>query len=804
MIRKTAAVDGWIPGLAVALALLGWGVVARAPGGQPAEELSREERSRLEKEAAKLNGQMMARYRRGQLAEATQLLKKSLVVYRRLYPAKRYPDGHPHLVLALNNLGFLLQARGEYGQAETFFRDALAMRQKLYPADRFPQGHPNLAVSLNNLGALLQARGEYVQARPILHAALAMSRKLSPTARFPQGHPNLAVSLSNVGYLFQDRGENDQARPFLHAALAMRQDLVRLFAEAQAEAEALNYLATLPDTRGAFLSVTAHLTSTPPGDYYPVLWAGKAALARVLERRQRLLHGVTDPALRKRVADLLDLRSQLARLLLAPAPDKGAEQRAAHLQELTERKEKLEKGLARRLSQLAEKQPLYTDLVQALPRRAAFIDLLLYGHREKGPKARFKLHYVAFILRKGHPVRRVELGAAAPIEIALAEWRQNIEAERDSKDRRPSPAACKLRQLVWDPLARHLPDKLEAVYLCPDDPLSALPWAALPGRRPGTVLLEDHAIALVPHGPFLLEQLTRPAPTTGRAGVLLALGGVRYDGDADRADRGGPAVRWRPLRATAKERRQVADLARRLHRPPKVIECGGGAASIDRLLADLPKARWAHLATHGFFAAPRSDIRQQLYVERDFLRGVGAERRGAAARNPLTQSGLVLAGANRPQQGTASDNGILTGEAIAGLDLSGLELAVLSACETGLGEAQSGEGVFGLQRAFHLAGTRNVVASLWQVDDQATCAPMALFYRFLWEQGQEPLQALRSAQLALYRHPRDIPALARTRGQDFTKTVKRVSRPTTNRKGSPTGRSPVKHWAAFVLSGAGR
>jgi CHAT domain-containing protein len=168
------------------------------------------------------------------------------------------------------------------------------------------------------------------------------------------------------------------------------------------------------------------------------------------------------------------------------------------------------------------------------------------------------------------------------------------------------------------------------------------------------------------------------------------------------------------------------------------------------------------------------------------------------------QTGLVLAGANRPPGPDVlrDDRGILTGEAIAGLDLRRLDLAVLSACDTGLGEAAAGEGVYGLQRAFHLGGCRNVVASLWKVDDQATAALMALFYRNLWAKGEPPLQALRHAQLALLHHPEEVPLLANERGSPFDNVVQRVEAPAPPTERQAT--TPAKHWAAFVLSGLGR
>src|SRR5262249_5076682 len=133
-------------------------------------------------------------------------------------------------------------------------------------------------------------------------------------------------------------------------------------------------------------------------------------------------------------------------------------------------------------------------------------------------------HYTAFVLRQGAQVVRVELGEAEPIEKALADWRKDIANGLDSK------AAAELREHLWDKLTKHLPDKAgSTIYLCPDAALSALPWGALPGREKGTILLEDHALALVPHGPALLEQLRQRARDGPTAGALLSLGGPHYD-----------------------------------------------------------------------------------------------------------------------------------------------------------------------------------------------------------------------------------------------------------------------------------
>ena len=443
--------------------------------------------------------------------------------------------------------------------------------------------------------------------------------------------------------------------------------------------------------------------------------------------------------------------------------------------------------------------PPFTDLADHLPDRAIFIDL--YRYWDWNPKTRQwdDVHYAAFVLRRGRSVRRVELGEGASIEKDLKEW------VRDIGKGFASDAAGRLRKSVWEPITKALGDDVDTVYICPDGDLAAMPWSALPGQKAGRVLLEDYAFATVPSGLFLLEQLTRPTPAERDPGVLLAVGGVHYDRDGTPADKAGKP--WPFLTATDKERAAVAAQAGKLFHASEIIDRTGTDADVAHLLKDMPKARSAHLATHGFFAAKDTQEREHLFRPDDFAFGITPlggrlDRRGAAARNPLTQSALVLAGANQP---TDADTGLLTGEAIAGLDLDKMDLAVLSACQTGLGEQYNGEGVFGLQRAFHIAGAKNVVASLWSVDDDATAALMNLFYYHLWEKNEPPLEALHHAQLELYRNPRALSGLAKGRGAaDWDDAVKVVTKPTSDPKAAPQHPAAVRDWAAFVLSGAGR
>src|SRR5262249_40251020 len=152
--------------------------------------------------------------------------------------------------------------------------------------------------------------------------------------------------------------------------------------------------------------------------------------------------------------------------------------------------------------------------------------------------------------------------------------------------------AAALRRLVWEPLTKYLPKDTRTVYLAPDGNLARFSFAALPGRKPSTILLEELTIAYVPHGPFLLERLVYPPQFPDGPGDALLVGGVRY---APANAKGGAP--WQNLKATAQE---VGDL-KGLAAGRKTLTLSGLDASTGRLQQELPKVRYAHLATHGFF-----------------------------------------------------------------------------------------------------------------------------------------------------------------------------------------------------------
>jgi CHAT domain-containing protein len=348
------------------------------------------------------------------------------------------------------------------------------------------------------------------------------------------------------------------------------------------------------------------------------------------------------------------------------------------------------------------------------------------------------------------------LGSAAAIERALEAWRGQIQ-----KGGAGIETGQKVATLIWEPLRPHL-NGVQTMLVAPDGDLAFLPWVALPDREPGSFLLERYAIAAVGSGRELV-QLARRRRDIAPAG-LLAVGGVDYGhGEAAAkvpvmASRSAPLTRgelqFGALPTSAEEVEAIVRLFRQ-HFHGQVEILNGPHATKDRVRAALLGKRYLHLATHGYFAPPEQKSMMTPDDDPTGLRAFeGMGRREVSGWYPGLLSGVFCAGVNDPHTdpGTGVIDlgaGVMTAEEVAGLDLKGTELVVLSACETGLGRVAGGEGVLGLQRAFQIAGARTVVASLWRMDDTATRKLMGLFYTNLWKKHLPAAEALRQAQLTM-------------------------------------------------------
>ena len=638
----------------------------------------------------------------------------------------------------------------------------------------------------------------------------------------------------------QDRGDHESSELFAREMLERSLRLEGRIMPSLPESQALGMQDS--EARDLLLAALRPRSEEACARAYPVVWRTRARATRTLIENRRLVE--EDEEAGRILESLRQTRRRLSQITSWHAAPGQSEARRRQLAELNGAKEYLERELARVSDSHRRRHPVeevqVVDLATHLPPGCAVVDIIQtwpfspLAERFRAGDSGSKPVYDAFVLRgreapPGYSANWVELGPAESINVDIEPFRAALKrGYAPAGDGSGSPGH-RLRTLLWEGLEPHL-EGCHTVIIIPDRHLARVPWSALPGSRPGTYLLDNYAIGTATHGQGIFDLLTRPEGPSADVGLIL-LGGVDYDqATAWVSTRGAPRAEEAPTRVPslpavdpgqwprwpwlASSREEVEALRELWDGAGPMIVLEGRGASKPRLVDAMPRGRYIHLATHGFFADPRyhsalwHDPRSEwLFGQPPVPGGPIRIPRGSTVtgRNPLLLSGLVLAGANRPPEPDdhgvpTGDHGILTAEEIVDLDLSHADLVVLSACETSLGEVAGGEGVFGLQRAFHLAGARTVVASLWSVEDAATRALMIEFYRNLWARKLGKLEALRQAQLAMLR--RDDPEGHESRGPGEAVKVDPNSiehaqrRP---REGGP--RVSPATWAAFVLSG---
>lgn len=642
---------------------------------------------------------------------------------------------HSDVALSLNNLAECYSSQKNYVKASECYQRAIAIFEKNLGPD-----HPSFAAGLNNLGQMYREMGDYAKAEPLYLRALDIRVR-----GFGDDHPYLINNITGLSSLYLAMGRLDQSVLFAKRVNDLIERDFQRNLISGSEQRKLLYL----KTTAANTDLTVSLSVGDAPDKAAAVSAGLAVVLRrkgraldVMSRNIEVLRERATPEDRALLNDLATAQSELANLLLrAPDPKKTAEYRE-QVTKLESRVDQLQGDIGRRSARFqASFQPVTLEAVQqAVPASAALVEYVVFRPFDAKRNKFMPAHYAAFVLTRTGAPSVVDLGETGPIHAAVEALRKSFtiadaEAGRDNR-----PLARALDELVMAPVRKLLGDRTE-VLLSPDGVLNLVPFAALVDEH-NRYLVERYRITYLSSGRDLLRK-----SLPGRASTPLVFADPDFGLDTGTAvNRPGilEGVTISRIPATGDE----AAAIRRIFPEVKVRL---RAEATETALKQVRGPRILHVATHGFFFGEEKVTGEA--GTRNIVHGLANDNLSANGfTTPLVKSGLVMAGVNAAKEGS-DDDGLLTALEAAGLDLFGTELVVLSACDSGVGEIRTGDGVYGLRRALVLAGSESQIISLWPVSDRSTKELMADFYTRL-KAGAGRGEALRSVQLKMLGTPK--------------------------------------------------
>ncbi len=722
----------------------------------------------------------------GDFGGARLLQLQALEVYRRVLPAghslvltgtenlavtevhmKEFASAREHLELVLKgreatltpddpglqsvrmNLSVALSELGEHARARELLEQALAARTRMLGADS--QQVQDLRL---NLAQVIELQGDH-------DGALALREQaLSGLARIlPDDSPDVQSARQALIYDCLRAKRSERAQELLHALV----EALRRSWDTAALSAAPREVGARVERDLPLLDCVLSCAAQPGPAQAQAAAVGFECVETLrcadLVSSALLSVSARDENLRARRARLTQASEQLAQGLRRSAPEN-------ELQELTRERDAAQSAWVELIAARPEagaflKRPALADLAAALGKDRALVCFWRYHLEGAGA------HMNAFVLRGGGQLASIDLGPVEPVRQAIEDWRAQLSvplergrplAQQADAEQGARASGERLRALVFDPLRAALGDARTLVFVL-DDWLHAVPLDALPFEN--GLLGERYAMQLRASA----RELVWPVREPPASGDLLALGGASFnsrpqdptaplEASATRPDepqiaagprppelRGsGMELGFGPLSHSSEEVRSLGELYTEVFgRQAVVLE--KRAASRPELEQRASSTRFLHVATHAWYA-PES-------VPSSGDANTGGQSELVRGLSPMLLCGLALAGANLPPDQLGKVSGVVTAEEIASWDLSGCELAVLSACQTHVGVQRAGQGLASLQKALQLAGARSVITSLWRVPDEATKELMLDFYRRFWVQKKPKDRALWEAKMAI-------------------------------------------------------
>jgi CHAT domain-containing protein/Tfp pilus assembly protein PilF len=671
-------------------------------------------------------------------AEAEPLLRRALQIQE-----KAFKPNHPDIAASLDGLGKICFAQKRYDEALTLFHRALSISEKVFGPE-----HVDDASCLQDIALVYLKQGRYDEAGRAYERALAINRRV-----LNDDHPLMARCLeasSNYKFVIGDyRGALSDAS----SAYKKRRRSFIANCQVLSEADALRFSQKMRSSADKCLTDVFSTTSRDPAlidSACDIVLATKGEVSDEMFARRKSLVSTRDSKTLKTWAAYLQARRELSKVYIEEIRKirtVGFENSFVSLYRIADSLESEVALQSADFRRIRARQDVTTSMIASLvPKNAVLVEYMKYNHLDIQAGSRVPHYLVAVIEPKGVTLLR-DIGPASPIDSVTSLYTKHfrsVAAKWPDLDKSVMSEAENILGYLYRKIFQPLQDLVknyELVLISPDGALNLVSFGSLKNTD-GKYLIEQYRIHYLSAARDLLR--LKEKGTLGNG--VLALGDPDFDATPSQRQQAlyipSTAGRFSRNRIDEESLSSESDA----HREPKVAPLPytrreierlthlwetlgsgpvdvllGPAASEERFKRDAPGKHTIHLATHGFFNLDHVD--DQLPEEES----VGS----SPLRNPLLLSGLLLAGANL--QGIDSsvegnDEGFLTADEVAGMDLEGTQWVVLSACETGLGEIETGEGIYGLRRAFQMAGARTVISSLWQVPDKETSKMMENLY----------------------------------------------------------------------------
>lgn len=646
----------------------------------------------------------------GRYTEALDLHKRCVKIKERVYGAQ-----HPYTAWSYANIAGAYLRQGEYDKAIEYASlaiDCLHMAKLDNSMDVTP--------ALHVLGEAYMKQGKYSKALESLQKDLLISKEHCRL------HPNRGNSsylpLATACYLSGDsKTSHIYAVSASNDRLGQLDKVLRLDEQSRLKWQALNALFTVEPC-----------VLTPAEVFAFNLHFKGIVFDSILEDRAVALAGASNHAGRDLMKENLTLRGKLGRLFFTDSPNVEQESTL-----ITERIKTIERELAAMTTASGRTRRCISvttnSVLQNINHRSVVVDFILF--RDPKLKEEEARCYGALVVPNDGNIEFVRIDNADAVDSAVNALRSAIISGEETLLRENMK---NLTTKLWQPISAKFPPDIRALVIAPDGALNCLSFAALPDTD-GRFLAEKYEMVYVGSG----RDLASPVAKDHNNQIALFANPV-FDQSGMSSATNQPVMRsvemaefgqikFPQLPGTEVEGKSLV----------QEVEAEGWAATAyfgdkatEQQIRALKKPGILHLATHGFYLnalTPSDDnTRGMKLVGLDQNKPVQKNGKGV---DPMRASGIALTGAQATikawSEGKAPDpenDGILTAEEVAGLDLEGTWLVTLSACETGVGEIKSGEGVFGLRRAFMMAGAQNLLMTLWPVSDVTTADIMKDFY----------------------------------------------------------------------------